>query len=532
MKSKPIKVYASEIEDGLEQVILDNSSIAYLSCAEECEPFDITKLKAVAGEGVADSDILYYMKSILASVALNKNDDVFLKEELWKARNTPEDKPFNNEHEDDVIGHITGNYCIDAEGSVIDDKLDIDEVPEKFHVVTSSVIYKSWKTPERQEKIDELIEEVKAGKRFVSMECLLKNFDYMLIENAGTEKAIASIVKRTKDTAYLTKHLRIYKGSGSYNGKQVKRVLRNFNFSGKGLVKKPANPESVILQSVEANELVYIPVNENKESLMAIENTFEKENMELKAKVEKLTASLIENDQKVLLTKIKASEDEVKTLREENEKLKADLEAESKKLQEVSTAKAGFEVALAKIETATKLTNRTNAVAVALNLEVEKASKIIANLMGLSDTEFDGWIKSTAEYEAEKVAAYNAAMSNGGTPASNDKGDPMANGGKKIAGKPSNGPTPIAVIPTPGAKTSFPGYTVNIPNSGTKAVNLPPGVTASEVLDPAEQNTEISVETAVPVVTPALAASMLNEKVENRRKDISAYFDRNPKESK
>ena len=41
---------------------------------------------------------LYYLKSILVSTGWNKNDDVFDSKELWAAKNTPEDKPFNFMH--------------------------------------------------------------------------------------------------------------------------------------------------------------------------------------------------------------------------------------------------------------------------------------------------------------------------------------------------------------------------------------------------------------------------------------------------
>jgi hypothetical protein len=45
----------------------------------------------------------------------------------------------------------------------------------------------------------------------------------------------------------MTSHLKAYGGSGHYGGERVGRVLKNIIFSGKGLTKKPANPDSRIL---------------------------------------------------------------------------------------------------------------------------------------------------------------------------------------------------------------------------------------------------------------------------------------------
>ena len=76
------------------------------------------------------------------------------------------------------------------------------------------------------------------------MECLFPNFDYALTAPDGSTK----VVSRDEASAFLTKHLRSYGGSGEYQNYRVGRLLRNLSFSGKGLVSKPANPRSVILE--------------------------------------------------------------------------------------------------------------------------------------------------------------------------------------------------------------------------------------------------------------------------------------------
>ncbi|QEL19556.1 hypothetical protein [Limnoglobus roseus] len=95
--------------------------------------------------------------------------------------------------------------------------------------------------------MDTILAEIAKGEWFVSMECLFAGFDYSMRARDGTTRVVA----RNEQTAFLTKHLRAYGGTGEYQGAKVGRLLRNIVFSGKGLVRKPANPESVILTDAE-----------------------------------------------------------------------------------------------------------------------------------------------------------------------------------------------------------------------------------------------------------------------------------------
>jgi hypothetical protein len=176
----------------------------------------------------------------------NKNDDVFDVGQVWAARKTPEDKQFNFMHDEaDIIGHITANIVIDGGGNEISDELSFDELPSQFDIVTSAVLYNSWSNPELQLRMNTLVAEIEEGKWFVSMECLFNDFDYAVITPEGQEK----VISRDEASAFLSKHLRAYGGTGEYEGYKVGRMLKNISFSGKGLVDNPANPKSVILES-------------------------------------------------------------------------------------------------------------------------------------------------------------------------------------------------------------------------------------------------------------------------------------------
>jgi len=235
-------IYEQENSDGLSEKISGSFSIAYNSLLS---PVDIENNKSWNKISASFSDPdLYYVQSILVSSSWNRNDDIFDKQEIWVARKTPEDKPTNLEHDENtIIGHIISNWTIDDDGKLLPENINIEELPNKFHIVTGSVIYKSYSTPELRDRASKLIAEIEQGTKYVSMECYFNGFDYGLIDKVSGQY---KILARNNDTAYLTKYLRAYGGQGEHDNYKIGRVLRNITFSGKGFVDKPANPDSII----------------------------------------------------------------------------------------------------------------------------------------------------------------------------------------------------------------------------------------------------------------------------------------------
>ena len=236
-----MKVYEAEKLDNLSDA-LNSVSIAMICPITHSESIKSDDVK-VSLASVSDRPIqadLYYLNSILVSAGWNKNDDVFDVADLWAARETPVDKPFNYMHDEtDIIGHMISSAAMAEDGAIINDL----PLPEKMDLVTSAVIYKTWGDPAQSGRVNDLIAKIDEGQLAVSMECVFRNFDYAIIEPDGSKKVIA----RDDNSAFLTKHLRAYGGTGSYEGYKVGRLLRDLYFSGKGLVDKPANPRSVIL---------------------------------------------------------------------------------------------------------------------------------------------------------------------------------------------------------------------------------------------------------------------------------------------
>jgi hypothetical protein len=299
------QIYQQEILDGLESA-LSNNVISYCAIASIDSGLDINfnTMKQVqhsltASEKEQPLD-LYQMSSVLVSTGWNKNDDVFDSKETWEARSTPEDKPFNYMHNEmDIIGHITANRVVDFDGNAIPEGLE--SPPVDFEIITDGVIYKSWSNLEQNDRINTLIQEIKEGKWYVSMECLFPNFDYALLDSSGQTK----LIKRSEASAFLTKHLRAYGGSGLYEDYKVGRLLRNISFSGKGLVSKPANPRSVILEgnkSFDESNSQILTVSSIKEKYMSDSN--ESKVTELQTALEQAAA-----ENKNLLEKIAAEKE-------------------------------------------------------------------------------------------------------------------------------------------------------------------------------------------------------------------------------
>lgn len=369
-----MKIFEQENIDGISELIKSTSSVLYASAIEpsdhelKCKTF-----KALAS--IEDTD-LYYTQSILVSSSWNKNDDIFDKYEVWNARHSPEHKPTNLEHDEGIIiGHIVSNYPITEDGILIDENTPTDNLPDKYHILTGAVIYKSYTRPELQERTQTLIAEIENGTKYVSMECFFKGFDYGLInKNTGEYKVLA----RDNNTAYLSKYLRAYGGLGEHDNYKIGRVLRNITFSGKGYVDRPANPDSIIFsrdsfkftdnlpknEDISKSGVIIPQSNTNSENhIMSNENTevassetvtnncaeatqaAETTIAELNAQIEALKVS---NEETLANLKseneslAKMYEDEKKKMEEEKKKMKASVEDLEAKLTEANTTVAAY----------------------------------------------------------------------------------------------------------------------------------------------------------------------------------------------
>jgi hypothetical protein len=446
-------VFKDEVEAGLKDKVLANKSISYFAKAEPYQPKDkqkeniIGRFKANFAFNrdmsplseeleksfacLTDND-LYYGKSILVTSCWNLNDDVFHALEVWAARNTPSHKPTNLSHDEhQVVGHITEVWPVSDEGALLDDTLSADEIPDYYHLLNGSVIYKSWSDPKLVERTQKLIEEIEAGTKFVSMEAHFTGFDYAVKKTSGE----MYVVPRDKATAFLTKHLRCYGGKGEYEGYKLGRLLRGITFCGKGYVDDPGNPDSVIFNNAtnfkfsvanaKENTLfknigVY-PTREKTESenkmsdvnTKAFEDTIAELKAALKASNEKYDALAAEAkkaaedkvaaEMTVLKGQVEAakkSEDETKKKNEKMEKdyaeLKDNLEKSTKANDELSKKVAKIEAEKAESERVTKLVEG--------GLDKETALAKVKTFIALSDEQFKDVAEALVEVAKSKKA--------------------------------------------------------------------------------------------------------------------------------
>lgn len=326
-----MKIYETEILDGLSDAIKADAIAIECPIIESKEfsgDLSDSLNRALANIGldkVVQSD-LYYLNSVLVSAGWNKNDDVFAPADLWAAKDTPIDKQFNYMHDEtDIIGHMTNSAVMGPDGQLIDSS---DNLPEQFDIITSAVIYKSWGDPALRERVNELITKIEAGELYVSMECMFKDFDYALIDSEGSAKVIG----RDNDSAFLTKHLRVYGGTGEYGGYRIGRMLKSLTFTGKGLVDRPANPRSIIFRDsnpfsnpTTANINFFTTATEvNMEEVQALQAELDS----AKAEAQTLSTSIAEKDTTIsaLEVKVKELEDAIASISSEKMALSTELQ--------------------------------------------------------------------------------------------------------------------------------------------------------------------------------------------------------------
>ena len=394
------KIFEQEKLDGLEQAIASNNSIAFCSELEIIKSKDIKKVvydhaKAYKNSFGANADQLdlFYFESLLASTGWNKNTDIFLASEIFKAKSTPEDKPLNLMHDQSkIIGHITSSYVLDHSGRLLDDDFEESFLPDSLNIFSSAVIYKKWTDENKQREIDAIIAEIEKSnaedvKWYVSMECLFPSFDYGIIDSTGAQK----IVFRNESTAFLTKYLRQYGGSGEYKEYKIGRVLRNLVFSGKGLVTNPANPTSFITRTV-ANKLF---VSTASLKTLKTEKVMEDKTVSLEEfqKLEKQLADFQAKANKETETKISELETQIAALKTEASEKDSKISELSNSLSECGEKMEKMKKEKAKADRISML--------VEAGLEKQVASELFSKFESVDDSAF----AAIVEMQKEAVAA-------------------------------------------------------------------------------------------------------------------------------
>ena len=340
----------------------------------------ILKLKASSERDDSDfrDEDLYGLSAILCSSIFNKNDQYFLPSELKAARNTPINKPINNYHiPNEILGHMVSSFFLDSDLNELSNDFD----PTQYncvHLGVHSYLYR-FDDPifsGLNDKLADIIKSIENEEMYVSMECIAKGFDYAIKSSSGV-----SVLTRTKDNSKLTANLRYFGGDGLYNGDEIGMCLRGVRFCGKGLVKNPANPQSIIF----GYKMKY---NENGQRIKSSEQNSQRNVYETKEEVNDImTLEEIQKELEDVKTKLAASEQSVLTLTSEKDEVVKQLSDKDVSVNELTAKVAEFEKAKGDLETEINRLNRVNLLA-SKGFVGEDSDKLLTEYNSLNDEMF------------------------------------------------------------------------------------------------------------------------------------------------
>lgn len=402
-----IPIFKQEIDDNLAYKIANSNSIAFESVASQ---MSAESQKSVALTDCPDlfSGDLFYFDSVLASTGWNKNDDVFSSAEMWASRKTPVDKKINYMHDEtNIVGHMVSSKICDQDGQALAEEMDINTLPNKIDIVVGGVLYTVWEKPQCQEQMNDILSRISSGDMFVSMECLFNNFDYALSKNSEQ-----IVLARDEHTAFLTKYLRSYGGVGEYNGYKIGRILKNFVFSGKGLVNNPANPRSVILKDF-AGTLASLNIIHSAENYSM---TITQEQYDaLAKKLELAEASAKTAAEKSYQQEIDALKSKVSTLENEKLSIATDLSVNKEVVQaneeraitlqaEIENLQKALDVASAKLLEFEREASKATRLAMFADVDIDaaRAEELVTKFSAISDEQFTELVTAIKKCVAKK----------------------------------------------------------------------------------------------------------------------------------
>ncbi len=225
---------------------------APIEVEQEVEKAAMEKAAVLAFPDEKQQD-LQYMRSCLVSAGTNKNGAHFLPSEMMKAHNTVVHKAIDIEHEEErVIGHIYECAYMYKDGTPFEPQKvmaayeeaqqDLDSVD--MDIAVAGVIHKM--------RFPEYAEEISAGEWKVSMECFFKDFDIKIGDTIITRDEAQALGYNPNDL--VGGFVKVMAGHKEMGVRQVARVLRHITFSGMGIVKNPANPHSIIMETAAHRE--------------------------------------------------------------------------------------------------------------------------------------------------------------------------------------------------------------------------------------------------------------------------------------
>ena len=212
---------------------------------------EASKIIELPSEHSKQPDLMYF-SAILVSSGENLNHAYFLGSELVAAEGTIVNKALDVEHsEEEIIGHIYERAFMDKEGNPLDllelasrETASLDN--QEMHIAIAGIIYKN--------RFPNIATEVSDNQWKVSMECYYQDYDVKIGDLVLTRKEAETLGLASSDDKILGRLAKVLKEGKEVAKGHIARVLRGICFSGCGIVKNPANPPSVILETANERE--------------------------------------------------------------------------------------------------------------------------------------------------------------------------------------------------------------------------------------------------------------------------------------
>ena len=227
---------------------------ASIDMDEETEELkkEVASVINLPGPGEKQPDLSYF-SAILVSSGENLNHAFFLGSELVAAANTIVSKALDVEHEEtEIIGHLYSHAFTDDQHKALDlTELSSTETAtldtKDMHIQIGSIVYKN--------RFPDIAKEIANNEWKVSMECYFKDFDIKVGDMIIPKSVANTLGIELSDESIFGKSAKIMKGGKEVAEGTVARVLRGICFSGCGIVKNPANPPSVILETASDDDI-------------------------------------------------------------------------------------------------------------------------------------------------------------------------------------------------------------------------------------------------------------------------------------
>jgi len=231
-------------------------------------------------------DLLYF-SAIFVSSGENLNHAYFMGSELVAAEGTIINKALDVEHEEqNIIGAIYDRAFLDKDGNRIEiselashDVAGLDS--KELHIAIAGVVYKN--------RFPNVAKEVAENKWCVSMECYFQDFD-VKVGNVVISRKEAEALGIASIESVIGKLAKVVKNGKEIAADVLTRVLRGICFSGCGIVKNPANPGSIILETAKVK-------NEDKDDDSVVVFDYDKLNISENNNVTSDTIEGISKDQ-------------------------------------------------------------------------------------------------------------------------------------------------------------------------------------------------------------------------------------------